>query len=87
MQTTSTTEQPERPLSHEELLLAQLGQTILAQRAQAVAVIEQCDASLMVVRALQDREDERAAGITAAQPDSNTTNKRPPMFGEPRAET
>lgn len=65
-----------RPLSPDELLLAQFGQSLLATRAQAVAVIEQCDASLMVLRTLQEREQNRAemiASLTPAAPSAPRT--------------
>jgi hypothetical protein len=58
----------QRPPSPDELAFAQLAQTILAQRAQAIAVIEQCDAALMVVHALQERERQRIASLQPIEP-------------------
>lgn len=69
----------EIPPTQDELLLGQVAQSLLATRAQAVAVVEQVDASMMVIRALQDREAQRSA---AAQLSRETPRKTPPRtFG------
>lgn len=56
----------DRPPTQDERLLAQVGQSLIAMRAQAVAVVEACNASLMIVAALQDREEQRIQALQAA---------------------
>lgn len=66
--------------SAEEVMLAQLGQTIVATRAQAIATAEQCDAALVVVRLMQARAEERAA-LEQGAPPTRPESKTPAMFG------
>lgn len=71
------------PPTTEELLLGQLGQTLIASRAQAVATVEQCDAALMAIAALQERERQRVAAHRAL---TTPVPKAPPAtFGAPRS--
>lgn len=71
------------PPTTEELLLGQLGQTLIASRAQAIATVEQCDAALMAIGALQERERQRIAAHRAL---TTQVPKAPPAtFGAPRS--
>lgn len=72
---------PDVAPSADELLLAQLAQSLFATRAQAAAVIEQCDASLMVIRALQERERQRAHALAAAREQLHPPKAPPRTFG------
>jgi hypothetical protein len=72
--------EPVRRVGADELLLAQLAQTVIATRTQAAATIEQCDSALMVVHALQQRERDRQESLRSfIAPAPKPT--MPPMFG------
>jgi hypothetical protein len=71
-------------VSGAELELAQLGQTVIAFRAQCAAVIEGCDAALMVISAMQLREKRRTETMMAQREQTAVTSsgvRIPPTFG------
>lgn len=72
---------PDRLVSGAERELAQLAQTVIAARASAQALAEQCDAALIALTTMQLREQQRTATAVTERALRLERNPIPRTFG------